>query len=266
MKKMKKLSFTVAAAAVVVGMVLLCTACQFDGQKIVDQFLLGSYGTYEWAGNDLTIKSNEKNFQNHFAGLGKDSVTLKKETVGTAEYLTSLEYYLDAKNMGGDVWQGIFYLNGYGFRTIKITLKSDGSCEIQPGLSVEEGIKFPEDLTVEGTCTQASGSAVITYKSGMPTYSNIFFNSIKHGYYKTTWGTKTITTFIKKGDSNEVVEDGKKIVTDTWEGSSDLFKKGTDTNVYYKRIYTYNNATSVFISGKFEIHIPKNTVLPANLE
>lgn len=265
MKKMKKLSFTVAAAAVVVGMVLLCTACQFDGQKIVDQFLLGSYGTYEWAGNDLTIKSNEKNFQNHFAGLGKDSVTLKKETVGTAEYLTSPEYYLDAKNMGGDVWQGIFYLNGYGFRTIKITLKSDGSCEIQPGLSVEEGIKFPEDLTVEGTCTQASGSAEIKSKSGMPTYSNIFFNSIKHGSYSTTWGTKTVTTFIKKGNSNEVVG-GERIVTETWEGSSDLFKKGTDTNVYYKRIYTYNNATSVFISGKFKIRIPKNTVLPANLE
>ena len=263
---MKKLSFTVAAAAVVVGMVLLCTACQFDGQKIIDQFLLGSYGTYEWVGDVLTIKSNENNFQKHFAGLGKNSVTLKKETVGAAKYLTSPEYYLEAKNMGGDVWQGIFYLKGMGFRTIKITLKSGSRCEIQPGLSVEEGIKFPEDLTVKGTCTQALGSAEIKSKTGMPTYSNIFFNSIKHGYYKTTWGTKTVTTFIKKGDSNEVVEDGKKIVTDTWEGSSDLFKKGTDTNVYYKRIYTYNNATSVFISGKFEIHIPKNTVLPANLE
>ena len=265
MKKMKKLSFTVAAAAVVVGMVLLCTACQFDGQKIVDQFLLGSYGTYEWVGDDLTIKSNEENFQKHFAGLGKNSVTLKKETVGTVDYLTSPEYNLDAKNMGGDVWQGIFYLNGYGFRTIKITLKSDGSCEIQPGLSVEEGIKFPENLTVKGTCTQASGSAVITSKTGMPTYSNIFFNSIKHGSYSTTWGTKTVTTFIKKGNSNEVVG-GERIVTETWEGSSDLFKKGTDTNVYYKRIYTYNNATSDFISGKFEIRILKNTVLPANLE
>lgn len=265
MKKMKKLSFTVAAAAVVVGMVLLCTACQFDGQKIVDQFLLGSYGTYEWAGNDLTIKSNEKNFQKHFAGLGKNSVTLKKETVGAAKYLTSPEYYLEAKNMGGDVWQGIFYLKGMGFRTIKITLKSGSRCEIQPGLSVEEGIKFPEDLTVKGTCTKVSGSAVITSKTGMPTYSNIFFNSIKLSSYETTWGTKTVTTFIKKGHSSKVV-DGKEIVTDTWEGSSDLFKKGTGANVYYKRIYTYNNATSLFISGEFEIHIPKNTVLPANLE
>ena len=262
---MKKLSFTVAAAAVVVGMVLLCTACQFDGQKIVDQFLLGSYGTYEWVGDDLTIKSNEKNFQKNFAGLGKNSVTLKKETVGAAKYLTSPEYYLDAKSMDGDVWQGIFYLNGYGFRTIKITLKSDGSCEIQPGLSVEEGIKFPENLTVKGTCTQTLGSAAIASKTGMPTYSNIFFNSIKISSYETTWGTKTVTTFIKKGTVNKVV-DGKKIVTDTWEGSSDLFKKGTGANVYYKRIYTYNNATSLFISGEFEIHIPKNTVLPANLE
>ena len=262
---MKKLSFTVAAAAVVVGMVLLCTACQFDGQKIVDQFLLGSYGTYEWVGDDLTIKSNEKNFQKNFAGLGKNSVTLKKETVGAAKYLTSPEYYLDAKSMDGDVWQGIFYLNGYGFRTIKITLKSDGSCEIQPGLSVEEGIKFPENLTVKGTCTQTLGSAAIASKTGMPTYSNIFFNSIKLSSYETTWGTKTVTTFIKKGTVNKVV-DGKKIVTDTWEGSSDLFKKGTGANVYYKRIYTYNNATSLFISGEFEIHIPKNTVLPANLE
>jgi len=265
---MKKLSFTVAAAAVVVGMVLLCTACQFDGQKIVDQFLLGSYGTYSWNSDNtkLTIKSNENNFQKHFAGLGKNSVTLKKETVGAAKYLTSPEYYLDAKSMDGDVWQGIFYLNGYGFRTIKITLKSGGRCEIQPGLSVEEGIKFPEDLTVKGTCTQVSGSAVITSKTGMPTYSNIFFNSIKHGSYKTTWGTKTVTTFIKKSPSNEVVVDGKKIVTDTWEGSSDLFKKGTDANVYYKRIYTYDKATNAFISGEFEICIPKNTVLPANLE
>ena len=100
----------------------------------------------------------------------------------------------------------------------------------------------------------------------MPTYSNIFFNSIKHGSYKTTWGTKTVTTFIKKSPSNEVVVDGKKIVTDTWEGSSDLFKKGTDANVYYKRIYTYDKATNAFISGEFEICIPKNTVLPANLE
>lgn len=214
---MKKLSFTVAAAAVVVGMVLLCTACQFDGQKIVDQFLLGSYGTYEWVGDDLTIKSNEKNFQKNFAGLGKNSVTLKKETVGAAKYLTSPEYYLDAKSMDGDVWQGIFYLNGYGFRTIKITLKSDGSCEIQPGLSVEEGIKFPENLTVKGTCTQTLGSAAIASKTGMPTYSNIFFNSIKLSSYETTWGTKTVTTFIKKGTVNKVV-DGKKIVTDTWEG------------------------------------------------
>ena len=216
-------------------------------------------------GDDLTIKSKEKNFQKNFAGLGKNSVTLKKETVGAAKYLTSPEYYLDAKSMDGDVWQGIFYLNGYGFRTIKITLKSDGSCEIQPGLSVEEGIKFPENLTVKGTCTQTLGSAAIASKTGMPTYSNIFFNSIKLSSYETTWGTKTVTTFIKKGTVNKVV-DGKKIVTDTWEGSSDLFKKGTGANVYYKRIYTYNNATSLFISGEFEIHIPKNTVLPANLE
>ncbi|UYT08946.1 hypothetical protein OE909_05745 [Treponema denticola] len=265
---MKKLSFTVATAAVVVGMVLLCTACQFDGQKIVDQFLLGSYGTYSWnSGNtELTIISNEKNFQTQFVGSGHTSVTLKKETVNGTAYLTSPSLCFDAKDMGGGVWQGIFYLNGYGFRTIKITLKSGGRCEIQPGLSVEEGIKFPEDLTVKGTCTQVSGSAVITSKTGMPTYSNIFFNSIKHGSYKTTWGTKTVTTFIKKGPSTVDVEGDKKIVTDTWEGSSDLFKKGTDINVYYKRIYTYNKATNAFISGKFEIRIPKNTVLPANLE
>lgn len=258
---MKKLSFTVAAAAVVVGMVLLCTACQFDGQKIVDQFLLGSYGTYEWVGDDLTIKSNEKNFQKNFAGLGKNSVTLKKETVGTVDYLTSPEYNLDAKNMGGDVWQGIFYLKGMGFRTIKITLKSGGRCEIQPGLSVEEGIKFPEDLTVKGTCTQVSGSAVITSKTGMPTYTKQFFAAVKSGSLKTEWSGKEVETFTALTEDS-VTDAGGKTTTKTWKGSSQLFVKGIGAGVYYKRILKYDN-TNTFVSGTFEIFIPKGTALPA---
>ncbi|AAS12208.1 MULTISPECIES: hypothetical protein [Treponema] len=259
---MKKLSFTVAAAAVVVGMVLLCTACQFDGQKIVDQFLLGSYGTYSWNSDNtkLTIKSNENNFQKHFAGLGKNSVTLKKETVGAAKYLTSPEYYLDAKSMDGDVWQGIFYLNGYGFRTIKITLKSGGRCEIQPGLSVEEGIKFPEDLTITGSLESNAGKILPKAPSttGMPTYTKQFFAAVKSDSLKTKWvddNEVETFTYYRKDQEN-------MMVTETWKGSPQLFVKGTDAGVYYKRILKYDN-TNTFVSGTFEIFIPKGTALPA---
>ena len=262
---MKKLSFTVAAAAVVVGMVLLCTACQFDGQKIVDQFLLGSYGTYSWnSGNtELTIISNEKNFQKHFAGSGVHSVTLKKETVGAAKYLTSPEYYLDAKNMGGDVWQGIFYLNGYGFRTIKITLKSGSRCEIQPGLSVEEGIKFPEDLKINGLLPNENGNPTDTQPIiCMPTYAKQFFAAVKSGSLKTEWSGKEVETFTAPPTEGSVTDAGGKTTTKTWKGSSLLFVKGTDAGVYYKRILKYDN-TNTFVSGTFEIFIPKGTALPA---
>ena len=261
---MKKLSFTVAAAAVVVGMVLLCTACQFDGQKIVDQFLLGSYGTYEWVGDDLTIKSNEKNFQKNFAGLGKNSVTLKKETVGAAKYLTSPEYYLDAKNMGGDVWQGIFYLNGYGFRTIKITLKSGSRCEIQPGLSVEEGIKFPEDLTITGSLESNAGKILPKAPSttGMPTYTKQFFAAVKFDSLKTKWvDDNEVETF---ADHNKVKKD--MMVTETWKGSPQLFKTKAD-KVYYKKVYKVDGSGKFVPSSDntFKIFIPKGTALPTNL-
>ena len=183
---MKKLSFTAVAA--IIWFTLLCTACQFDGQKIVDQFLLGSYGTYSWnSGNtELTIISNEKNFQKHFAGLGTHSVTLKKETAG-AEYLTSPSLCLDAKDMGGGVWQGIFYLKGMGFRTIKITLKDGGHCEIQPGLSVEGDIKFPEDLKITGSLELNAGKILPKDYSttGMPTYTKQFFAAVKSDSLKT---------------------------------------------------------------------------------
>ena len=261
---MKKLSFTVAAAAVVVGMVLLCTACQFDGQKIVDQFLLGSYGTYSWNSGktELTIKSNEKNFQRHFAGLGKNSVTLKKETVGAAKYLTSPEYYLDAKDMGGDVWQGIFYLKGMGFRTIKITLKSGGRCEIQPGLSVEEGIKFPEDLTISGPLPNENGNPTDTQTIiCMPTYAKKFFAAVKSGSLKTEWSGKEVETFTALTEDS-VTDAGGKTTTKTWKGSPQLFVKGIGAGVYYKRILKYDN-TNTFVSGTFEIFIPKGTALPA---
>nr|WP_315315941.1 hypothetical protein [Treponema denticola] len=261
---MKKLSFTVAAAAVVVGMVLLCTACQFDGQKIVDQFLLGSYGTYSWnSGNtELTIISNEKNFQKHFAGSGVHSVTLKKETLGTAEYLTSPEYYLDAKDMGGGVWQGIFYLNGYGFRTIKITLKTGSRCEIQPGLSVEGGIKFPEDLKITGSLELNAGKILPKDHSttGMPTYTKQFFAAVKSGSLKTKWvGDNEVETF---ADHNKVKKD--MTVTETWKGSSQLFKTKAD-KVYYKQVYKVDSSDN-FVPGPentFEIFIPKGTALPA---
>ncbi|MGI5068448.1 hypothetical protein [Treponema denticola] len=263
---MKKLSFTVAAAAVVVGMVLLCTACQFDGQKIVDQFLLGSYGTYEWVGDDLTIKSNEENFQKHFAGLGKNSVTLKKETVGTVDYLTSPEYNLDAKNMGGDVWQGIFYLKGMGFRTIKITLKSGSRCEIQPGLSVEEGIKFPEDLKITGSLELNAGKILPKDPSttGMPTYTKQFFAAVKSGSLKTKWmDDNEVETFTALTEDS-VTDAGGKTTTKTWKGSSQLFVKGIGAGVYYKRILKYDN-TNTFVSGTFKIFIPEGTALPTNL-
>ena len=261
---MKKLSFTVAAAAVVVGMVLLCTACQFDGQKIVDQFLLGSYGTYEWVGDDLTIKSNEENFQKHFAGLGKNSVTLKKETVGTVDYLTSPEYNLDAKNMGGDVWQGIFYLKGMGFRTIKITLKSGGRCEIQPGLSVEEGIKFPEDLTITGSLESNAGKILPKAPSttGMPTYTKQFFAAVKSDSLKTKWvddNEVETFTYYRKDQEN-------MMVTETWKGSPQLFKTKAD-KVYYKKVYKVDGSGKFVPSSDntFKIFIPKGTALPTNL-
>ena len=259
---MKKLRFITAATAIIAA-ALFCTACP-DGSRAAEQFLTGSYGTYTWAGDNLTITSSESNFQRHFAGTGVRSVTLKKESVSSSDYLTSGKYSLDAKNMGGGVWKGIFYLNGKGFRYITITLKSDGHCTVQPGLSVEEGIKFPEDLKIKGTCTQATGSAEMTSFTGMPTYTTIFFNSIKHGSLETTWGEREVGTFTDC-QTQESTNTGGKITTKTWKGSSQLFANGTATNVYYKKIYKYNTSNN-FISGEFEIFIPKDTVLPAVLE
>lgn len=259
---MKKLKFITVATAIIAA-ALFCTACP-DGSRAAEQFLTGSYGTYTWAGDNLTITSSESNFQRHFAGTGVRSVTLKKESVSSSDYLTSGKYSLDAKNMGGGVWKGIFYLNGKGFRYITITLKSDGHCTVQPGLSVEEGIKFPEDLKIKGTCTQATGSAAMTSFTGMPTYTTIFFNSIKHGSLETTWGEREVGTFTDC-QTQESTNTGGKITTKTWKGSSQLFANGTATNVYYKKIYKYNTSNN-FISGEFEIFIPKDTVLPAVLE
>lgn len=263
---MKKLSFTVAAAAVVVGMVLLCTACQFDGQKIVDQFLLGSYGTYSWNSGktELTIKSNEKNFQTQFVGSGHTSVTLKKETVNGTAYLTSPSLCFDAKDMGGGVWQGIFYLNGYGFRTIKITLKSGGRCEIQPGLSVEEGIKFPEDLTITGSLESNAGKILPKAPSttGMPTYTKQFFAAVKFDSLKTKWvddNEVETFTYYRKDQEN-------MMVTETWKGSPQLFKTKAD-KVYYKKVYKVDGSGKFVPSSDntFKIFIPKGTALPTNL-
>ena len=259
---MKKLRFITAATAIIAA-ALFCTACP-DGSRIAEQFLTGSYGTYTWAGNDLTITSNESNFERHFAGTGVHSVTLKKESVSSSEYLTSGEYSLDAKNIDGGVWKGIFYLNGKGFRYITITLKSDGHCTVQPGLSVEEGIKFPEDLKIKGKFTQANGPAEMISSTGMPTYTAIFFNSIKLGSLKTTWGAEEVETFTDC-QTQDSPNTGGKITTKTWKGSSQLFANRTAANVYYKKIYKYDTSNN-FISGEFEIFIPKDTVLPAILE
>lgn len=259
---MKKLRFITAATAIIAA-ALFCTACP-DGSRIAEQFLTGSYGTYTWAGNDLTITSNESNFERHFAGAGVHSVTLKKESVSSSEYLTSGKYSLDAKNIDGGVWKGIFYLNGKGFRYITITLKSDGHCTVQPGLSVEEGIKFPEDLKIKGKFTQANGPAEMISSTGMPTYTAIFFNSIKLGSLKTTWGAEKVETFTDC-QTQESTNTGGKITTKTWKGSSQLFANRTAANVYYKKIYKYDTSNN-FISGEFEIFIPKDTVLPAILE
>lgn len=259
---MKKLKFITAATAIIAA-ALFCTACP-DGSRAAEQFLTGSYGTYTWAGNDLTITSNESNFERHFAGAGVHSVTLKKESVSSSDYLTSGEYSLDAKNIDGGVWKGIFYLNGKGFRYITITLKSDGHCTVQPGLSVEEGIKFPEDLKIKGKFTQANGPAEMISSTGMPTYTAIFFNSIKLGSLKTTWGAEEVETFTDC-QTQESTNTGGKITTKTWKGSSQLFANRTAANVYYKKIYKYDTSNN-FISGEFEIFIPKDTVLPAILE
>ena len=259
---MKKLKFITVATAIIAA-ALFCTACP-DGSRAAEQFLTGSYGTYTWAGDNLTITSSESNFQRHFAGTGVRSVTLKKESVNSTYYLTSGEYSLDAKNIDGGVWKGIFYLNGKGFRYITITLKSDGHCTVQPGLSVEEGIKFPEDLKIKGKFTQANGPAEMISSTGMPTYTRIFFSSIKHGSLKTTWRAEGVETFTDC-KTQESPDSGGKITTETWKGSSRLFANETATNVYYKKIYKYDNSNA-FISGEFEIFIPKDTVLPAVLE
>nr|WP_314780975.1 hypothetical protein [uncultured Treponema sp.] len=261
---MKKLSFIAAAA--IIWLTLLCTACQFDGQKIVDQFLLGYYGTYSWNSGktELTINSDENNFQKHFAGLGKNSVTLKKESVGAAEYLTSPEYYLDAKNMGGGVWQGIFYLKGMGFRTIKITLKDGGHCEIQPGLSVEEGIKFPQNLKITGSLELNAGKILPKEDNpsttGMPTCTKQFFAAVKSDSLKTKWvDDNEVETFTYYRKDQENMK-----VTEIWKGSSQLFKTKAD-KVYYKKVYKVDGSGNFVPSSEntFEIFIPEGTALPA---
>ncbi|MGI5066374.1 hypothetical protein [Treponema putidum] len=266
---MKNRNFTIAAAAAIIGMALICTACQFDGQKIVDQFLLGSYGTYKWDGDKLTISSTESNFKTHFAGSGVDKVTLTKEKVNDCDYLTSGTHYLDAKDMGGDVWQGIFYLNGMGFRTIKITLKSGGICEIQPGLSVEEGIKFPEDLKITGTL-KLNGVNILPKEdelstTGMPTYTKQFFAAVKSGSLKTQWVGKEVETFTGRHESSET-NLGITTTTETWKGSSQLFKTKAD-EVYYKKVYKVDGSGHFMPDPNnfFEIYIPKGTALKPNL-
>lgn len=259
---MKKLN-TIMSTAAVLAAALLCAACT----NLAQQLLLGSYGTYKWTsgGTQLTLSSNESNFQKHFAGSGKRSVTLTKENINGTDYLTSGEYYLDAKEISENVWSGIFYLAGFGFRSITIKLESGGRCTIQPGLSVESGIKFPEDLTIKGTFPfEAASSATMTYSTGMPTYAKQFFAAVKSGSLKTQWRGKEVETFTDRKEDTETDGSGNKTTTETWKGSPRFFINGTGRNVYYKKI-TKRNSLNSFVSGEFEIFIPRGTALRTDL-
>ncbi len=259
---MKKLNIIMSTAAVLTAAVL-CAACT----NLAQQFLLGSYGTYKWTsgGTQLTLSSNESNFQKHFAGSGKRSVTLTKENINGTDYLTSGEYYLDAKEISENVWSGIFYLAGFGFRSITIKLESGGRCTIQPGLSVESGIKFPEGLTIKGIFTsEAASSATMTPSTGMPTYAKQFFAAVKSGSLKTQWRGKEVETFTDRKEDTETDGSGNKTTTETWKGSPRFFINGTGRNVYYKKI-TKRNSSDIFSSGTFEIFIPKGAALRTEL-
>ena len=259
---MKKLNAIMSTAAVLTA-ALLCAACT----NLAQQFLLGSYGTYKWnpGRTQLTLSSNESNFQKHFAGWGKRSVTLTKEKINGTDYLTSGEYYLDAKEISENVWSGIFYLAGFGFRSITIKLERGGRCTIQPGLSVEGGIKFPEDLTIKGIFTsEAASSAVMAPSTGMPTYAKQFFAAVKSGSLKTQWREKEVETFAGPPEQHPGTHDGNKTTTETWKGSPRFFINGTGCNVYYKKI-TERDGSNSFISGEFEIFIPRGTALRTDL-
>lgn len=259
---MKKLNIIMSTAAVLTA-ALLCAACT----NLAQQFLLGSYGTYKWTsgGTQLTLSSNESNFQKHFAGSGKRSVTLTKENINGTDYLTSGEYYLDAKEISENVWSGIFYLAGFGFRSITIKLESGGRCTIQPGLSVESGIKFPEGLTIKGIFTsETASSATMTPSTGMPTYAKQFFAAVKSGSLKTQWKNKEVETFAGCTENTETDGSGNKTTTETWKGSPQFFMNGTGGNVYYKKI-TERNSSDIFSSGTFEIFIPKGAALRTDL-
>lgn len=260
---MKKLNIIMSTAAVLTAAVL-CAACT----NLAQQLLLGSYGTYRWTsgGTQLTLSSNESNFQKHFAGSGKRSVTLTKENINGTDYLTSGEYYLDAKEISENVWSGIFYLAGFGFRSITIKLESGGRCTIQPGLSVESGIKFPEDLTIKGTFPfEAASSATMTYSTGMPTYAKQFFAAVKSGSLKTQWRGREVEPFAGPPEQHtETDGSGNKTTTETWKGSPQFFMNGTGGNVYYKKI-TERSSSDIFSSGTFEIFIPKGAALRTEL-
>lgn len=260
---MKKLNAIMLTTAVLTA-ALLCAACT----NLAAMFLLGSYGTYKWnlGRTQLTLSSNESNFQKHFAGWGKRSVTLTKEKIKGIDYLTSGEYYLDAKEISENVWSGIFYLADFGFRSITIKLERGGRCTIQPGLSVEGGIKFPEDLTIKGTFTsEAASSAIMTPSTGMPTYAKQFFAAVKSGSLKTQWREREVETFADPTEQYTGTDgDGNKITTETWIGSMRFFINGTGRNVYYKKI-TKRDGSNSFRSGEFEIFIPRGTALRTDL-
>jgi len=256
MKKMRKLSFTVAAAAVVVGMVLLCTSCI--------NMLTYSTGTYKWSSDKktLTITSNVSSFELWFAGNGVKEVELKKKTVKSVDYLTNANLYLDVRetNPGSGIWEGIYYLKGSGLRYVSITLeKYSNRCKIQPsGFRGDSKIQFPEDLTIKGLFkgSDHESNPEVTYLSGMPTYADQFIKAIVSGSLKTKWIEYEVETF---ADSTENTVGN--VTTITWKGSSEFFIKNPSVEeVYYKKILT-KNGSGVVTSGRFEIFIKKGTVL-----
>ena len=253
---MKKLSFTVAAAAVVVGMVLLCTACI--------NMLTYSTGTYKWSSDKktLTITSNVSSFELWFAGSGVKEVELKKKTVNSVDYLTNGNLYLDVReiNPGSGIWEGIYYLKGSGLRYVSITLeKYSNRCKIQPsGFRDDSKIQFPEDLTIKGFFrgSDHESNPEVTYLSAMPTYADQFSKAIGSGSLKTKWIEYEVETFAGSTENTN-----GNVTTTTWKGSSEFFIENPPVEeVYYKKILT-KNGSGVVTSGRFEIFIKKGTVL-----
>ena len=103
----------------------------------------------------------------------------------------------------------------------------------------------------------------MTPSTGMPTYAKQFFAAVKSGSLKTQWREKEVETFAGPPQHTET-NDGNKTTTETWKGSPRFFINGTERNVYYKKI-TERDGSNSFLSGTFEIFIPRGTALRTDL-